>query len=123
MEKILEPAQRDGLERGVGGRGDEKTGVLVPRGCKPVCRHRHWQRPANHESEKSSAGRRHCGRRTDVMTFGESRLSGRSMLGTSLFEYGECGDRLLCRCDRSSIKRIEITARTPRRSVQEVTHS
>src|SRR3984893_344522 len=122
MKKILEPAQRDGLERGVGGRGDEKPGVLVPRGCKPVCRHRDWKRPANHESEKSSAGRRHGSRRTDFIQFGEYRLSGRCMFGENLFEFGECGNRLLGRCDRASIERFEITARPPRRSVQEVSH-
>src|ERR1700694_2808417 len=44
------------------------------------------------------------------------------MFGKNLCEFAECGDRLLGRCDRTSIERFEITARPPRRSVQEVTH-
>src|SRR6202040_357260 len=89
----------------------------------PVSPPRPGQGPANHEAKKSSAGRRHCGRRTDFIQFGEYRLSGRCMFGKNLFEFAECGDRLLGRCDRTSIERFEITARPPRRSVQEVTHS
>src|ERR1700694_4543024 len=45
------------------------------------------------------------------------------MFGKNLFEFAECGDRLLGRCDRTSIERLEITARPPRRSVQEGTHN
>src|ERR1700692_1042880 len=45
------------------------------------------------------------------------------MLWKGLIEPGKCGDRLLLRCDRTSIERIKVAACSLRRVVQEVVHS
>ncbi len=75
MEDILQPAQRDLLERRIGGRGNHHTGVLIPGGGEPVCGHGCRQRPAGHEAKESPAGRCHRGRRADFIQFREHRLA------------------------------------------------
>ncbi len=122
MEDLLEPPQRDVLERCIGGRRNYKTGVLIPCGGEPICRDGRRKRPAGDEAKESPTGCCHGGRRTDFIEFSEHHLRAGCKVLKGLIESGKCGKRLRLRCDGARVERFKVAACALRRVVQEVGH-
>ena len=92
MERIEQPAERDGFELRRGRRDDDESGVLIPGGGEHVGGERCGERRADDEAEVAAAGGGAGAGRPELIELADDRCGLNRGFGKRSIELGERGD-------------------------------